>query len=59
MVFLEDLNLVGPKAAMLDKHCLDAGFGQFFNIGVNLLQARCIFPESRCQKDERNLPQLP
>jgi len=32
MVFLEDLNLVGPKAAMLDKHCLDAGFGQFFNI---------------------------
>jgi len=32
MVFVEDLNLVGPKAAMLGKHCLDAGFGQFFNI---------------------------
>jgi putative transposase len=32
MVFVEDLNLVGSKAAMLGKHCLDAGFGQFFNI---------------------------
>jgi putative transposase len=32
MVLVEDLNLVGPKAAMLGKHCLDAGFGQFFNI---------------------------
>ena len=32
MAFLEDLNLVGPSRAMLDKHCLDAGFGQFFNI---------------------------
>ena len=32
MVFLEDLNLVGPSRAMLGKHFLDAGFGQFFNI---------------------------
>jgi len=32
MVFVEDLNLVGPKAAMLGNHCLDAGFGQLFNI---------------------------
>ena len=32
MVFLEDLNLVGSKAAMLAKHCLDPRFGQFFNI---------------------------
>src|SRR4028119_1465959 len=32
MVFVQDLNLVGPKAAMLGKHSLDAGFGQFFNI---------------------------
>ncbi|MEG4516240.1 MULTISPECIES: transposase [unclassified Microcoleus] len=32
MVFVEDLNLVGLKAGMLGKHCLDAGFGQFFNI---------------------------
>ena len=32
MVFVEDLNLVGLKAGMLGKHCLDAGFGQFLNI---------------------------
>jgi putative transposase len=32
MAFLEDLNRVGPSRAMLGKHCLDAGFGQFFNI---------------------------
>ncbi len=32
MVFVEDLNLVGSKVAMLGKHCLDAGFGQLFNI---------------------------
>jgi putative transposase len=32
MVFVENLNLVGSKAAMLGKHCLDARFGQFFNI---------------------------
>jgi putative transposase len=32
MAFLEDLNLVGLSRAMLGKHCLDAGLGQFFNI---------------------------
>ena len=32
MVFLEDLNLVGLSRGILGKHCLDAGFGQFFNI---------------------------
>jgi putative transposase len=32
MVFVEDLNWIRPKAAMLGKHCLDAGFGEFFNI---------------------------
>ncbi|MEG3959311.1 transposase [Microcoleus sp. herbarium2] len=32
MAFLEDLNLLGLSRAMLGKHCLDAGFGQFFNI---------------------------
>ena len=32
MVFVEDLNLVGLSRAMLGKHCLDAGFGQFFDI---------------------------
>jgi putative transposase len=31
MAFLEDLNLVGLSRAMLGKHCLNAGFGQFFN----------------------------
>jgi putative transposase len=32
MVFVEDLNLVGAKAARLGKRCSNAGCGQFFNI---------------------------
>ncbi|MBD2529758.1 transposase [Nostoc flagelliforme FACHB-838] len=32
MVFVEDLNLIGLSGGMLGKHCLDAGFGQFFSI---------------------------
>ncbi len=32
MIFVEDLNLLGLSRGMLGKHCLDAGFGQFFNI---------------------------
>jgi putative transposase len=32
MVFVEELNLVGLSRGMLGKHCLDAGFGQFFSI---------------------------
>ena len=32
MVFVEDLNLVGLSRGMLGKHCLDAGWGQFFQI---------------------------
>ena len=32
MIFVEDLNLVGLSRGMLGKHCLDAGFGKFFNI---------------------------
>ena len=32
MVFVEDLNLMGLSRGILGKHCLDAGFGQFFNI---------------------------
>lgn len=32
MIFVEDLNLVGLSRGILGKHCLDAGFGQFFNI---------------------------
>ncbi|WP_313952702.1 transposase [Nostoc sp. FACHB-110] len=37
MVFVEDLNLVGLSRSILGKHCLDAGFGQFFKI----LQQTC------------------
>lgn len=37
MVFVENLNLVGLSRGILGKHCLDAGFGQFFNI----LQQTC------------------
>jgi putative transposase len=32
MIFVEDLKLVGLSRGMLGKHCLDAGFGQFFQI---------------------------
>jgi len=32
MVFAEDLNCKGLAAGMLAKHCLDAAWGQFFNI---------------------------
>lgn len=32
MVFVEDLNLVGLSRGILGKHCLDAGWGQFFQI---------------------------
>jgi len=32
MLFVEDLNLIGLSRGMLGKHCLDAGFGQFFQI---------------------------
>jgi len=32
MIFVEDLNLIGLSRAMLGKHCLDAGWGQFFTI---------------------------
>ena len=31
-IFVEDLNLVGLSRGLLGKHCLDAGFGQFFQI---------------------------
>lgn len=31
-VFVEDLNLTGLARAMLGKHCLDASWGQFFQI---------------------------
>jgi putative transposase len=31
-IFVEDLNLVGLSGGILGKHCLDAGWGQFFKI---------------------------
>lgn len=31
-IFVEDLNLVGLSRGILGKHCLDAGWGQFFEI---------------------------
>jgi len=31
-IFVENLNLVGLSRGMLGKHCLDAGFCQFFRI---------------------------
>ena len=43
MVFVEDLNLVGLSRAMLGKHCLDAGFGQFFNILEQTCFTRGVF----------------
>jgi putative transposase len=46
MVFVEDLNLVGLSRAMLGKRCLDAGFGQFFNI----LEQTCFKRRVFCQK---------
>ncbi|NEO90688.1 MAG: transposase [Moorea sp. SIO3G5] len=32
MIFVEDLNLKGLARGMLGKHCLDAGWGQFFQV---------------------------
>jgi putative transposase len=43
MVFLEDLNRIRPKAGMLVKHCLDAGFVQFFNILEQTCFKRSVF----------------
>ncbi|MDB9445783.1 RNA-guided endonuclease InsQ/TnpB family protein [Anabaena sp. CS-542/02] len=55
MVFVEDLNLVGLSRSMLGKHCLDAGFGQFFNI----LQQICFKRDVYFQKvDSRKTSQI-
>ncbi|NEP15268.1 MAG: transposase [Symploca sp. SIO2C1] len=48
MIFVEDLNLVGLSRGILGKHCLDAGFGQFFNI----LQQVCLKRGVHFQKVE-------
>ncbi|QOV21540.1 transposase [Anabaenopsis elenkinii CCIBt3563] len=55
MVFVEDLNLVGLSRSILGKHCLDAGFGQFFNI----LQQTCFKRDVYFQKvDSRKTSQI-
>ncbi|HYW18004.1 MAG TPA: transposase [Nodularia sp. (in: cyanobacteria)] len=55
MVFVEDLNLVGLSRGMLGKHCLDAGFGQFFHI----LQQTCFVRDVYFQKvDARKTSQI-
>ncbi|TVP65409.1 MAG: transposase [Nodularia sp. (in: Bacteria)] len=55
MVFVEDLNLVGLSRGMLGKHCLDAGFGQFFNI----LEQTCFKRDVYFQKvDARKTSQI-
>ncbi|WP_290886080.1 transposase [Fischerella sp.] len=55
MVFVEDLNLVGLSRGMLGKHCLDAGFGQFFNI----LEQTCFKRDVYFQKvDSRKTSQI-
>jgi putative transposase len=55
MVFVEDLNLVGLSRSILGKHCLDAGFGQFFSI----LQQTCFKRGVYFQKvDSRKTSQI-
>ncbi|WP_442948427.1 RNA-guided endonuclease InsQ/TnpB family protein [Nostoc sp.] len=55
MVFVEDLNLIGLSRGMLGKHCLDAGFGQFFNI----LEQTCFKRDVYFQKvDARKTSQI-
>ncbi|MGJ5672157.1 MAG: RNA-guided endonuclease InsQ/TnpB family protein [Nostochopsis sp.] len=55
MVFIEDLNLVGLSRGMLGKHCLDAGFGQFFHI----LEQTCLKRDVYFQKvDARKTSQI-
>jgi putative transposase len=55
MVFVEDLNLVGLSRGMLGKHCLDAGFGQFFSI----LEQTCFKRDVYFQKvDARKTSQI-
>jgi putative transposase len=50
-----DLNLVGLSRGMLGKHCLDAGFGQFFNI----LEQTCFKRDVYFQKvDARKTSQI-
>jgi putative transposase len=57
MAFLEDLNLVGLSRAMLGKHCLNTGFGQFFNILEQTCFKRGVyFPKVDAKKTSQICP---
>ncbi|HEY9872176.1 MAG TPA: transposase [Candidatus Obscuribacterales bacterium] len=57
MVFVEDLNLVGLSRGMFGKHCLDAGFGQFFNIlGQTCLKRDVYFQKVDSRKTSQICP---
>ena len=43
MIFAEDLNLKGEESGILGKHCLDAGWGQFFQILEQCCRKRGVF----------------
>ena len=43
MIFVEDLNLKGLARGCLGKHCLDAGWGQFFQILEQCCRKRGVF----------------
>ncbi len=43
MIFVEDLNLKGLARGILGKHCLDAGWGQFFQILEQCCKKRGVF----------------
>ncbi|MEI2583106.1 RNA-guided endonuclease InsQ/TnpB family protein [Scytonema sp. PRP1] len=43
MIFAEDLNLKGLARGFLGKHCLDAGWGQFFQILEQCCHKRGVF----------------
>lgn len=43
MIFVENLNLKGLARGILGKHCLDAGWGQFFNVLEQCCLKRGVF----------------
>ncbi len=43
MIFVEDLNLKGLARGFLGKHCLDAGWGQFFQVLEQCCRKRGVF----------------
>ncbi len=57
MIFVENLNLIGPSRAMLGKHCLDASWGQFFTIKrANLFEIWRVLSEGKRPQDKSDLP---